>query len=269
MKVVWWPDERAEGDVWALVWQIHYSADTARNCHPEWQPYNNGGYKLDGTGLGDHWFENSVIRSLHGTARPAWEQADYVGVLSHKITAKTGVTPADWAALMQQHPGLDTYWAGDPPTHYNHFELACHFHGQLRELCEAVFPHLEWGEFDPTVKFPSVYCNYWLARPEIFDRYVTEVLVPVMDLIDTDPNLRAIAMTQTSYITGNVPLPILKKLTGHPWYTCHTFLVERLFGYWATLNGLTAGRVNRINRQHRGPRDGRLEIINHGQLTFA
>lgn len=240
-----------------------------RNCHPEWQPFNNGGYKLDGSGLGDHWFENSVIRKLHNDARPAWEAADYVGVLSHKVTEKTGVTPAHVAALIEQHPGLDCYWIGEPFVYYNHFELACHFHTQLGQLYPPVFEHLGWGDFDPKVKYLSCYCNYWLTRPELFDRYVSEVLAPTMDLLDSNEDLRQLAFTKTSYVTGNVPRSVLRSISGYPWYTAHTFLVERLFGYWATREGLTAGRVNHIVREHGKHPRRQTELVNHGQLTFA
>jgi len=75
-------------------------------------------------------------------------------------------------------------------------------------------------------------CNNFVAKKDVYERYVTEMLAPAMEVMLTMPEL----MKNSMY---GKPLPEnLKKSFGVNWFPYHTFLAERFFSYFCHLNKL-------------------------------
>ncbi|HXP51389.1 MAG TPA: hypothetical protein VN922_15640, partial [Bacteroidia bacterium] len=76
------------------------------------------------------------------------------------------------------------------------------------------------------------YCNFFAAKSEIYEKYVTEMLIPAMNIMHKMPEL---------FANSNYPKPLpqnLKDKWGFNHYTFHSFLCERMFTHFAYANNL-------------------------------
>lgn len=87
------------------------------------------------------------------------------------------------------------------------------------------------NELNIEVKEPinTIYSNFFIAKSEIYEKYIEEVLIPAIDLMET--KYKYLAWEDANYKSG-LKKEALKKYTGLEYYTFHTFILERLFSVW-------------------------------------
>jgi hypothetical protein len=192
------------------------------------------------------YFENSVIRLLVDAR--AHHDTDYFGVVSHQLRSKLLYTKDAWAAggaianISTQAFTVDAFNdavstrlpdAMSFQTHVPHdpITLADLFHPHLSRHFQNIMKAIGY-DWTPTTFEHVFYFNYFVAKPTIYERYVTEMLAPAMDVMAHMPEL----MTNSNY---PYPLPEpLRMRFGIPFYPYHPFLCERFFSYFAHLHRL-------------------------------
>jgi hypothetical protein len=192
------------------------------------------------------FFENSVIADLVGQG--AHRGSDYFGVVSHSLREKVnamrtgwrvhpdiaGVSPEDFSVERFAHR-LDAVRpdAMSFQRHVPHDPVATadRFHPNFSAYFAAILGRIGY-QWKPTTFEHVFYCNYFVAKADIYQRYVTEMLVPAMSIMRTMPEL----MGHAGYPHG-LPQDLQVKF-GVAHYPYHPFLCERFFSYFAHLHGL-------------------------------
>lgn len=82
-------------------------------------------------------------------------------------------------------------------------------------------------------KYP-IYQNAFCARADIYKRYVNEFLIPCMEVMETDEEIKALCWQDSGYTKlKNEPMTDkAKKDLGVGYYPMHPFLCERFFSQW-------------------------------------
>jgi hypothetical protein len=218
------------------VYQIYYQAEQLPNLI--YIPHLNKECTV--------FFENSPIRMM--VENQAHIGAEYFGVVSWKLKHKLGYqmkqqwrsmpnianhstnefTPESFAIELKRHApdvmSFQRHVPHDPVMFANQFHSKfSHFFNEI--MSKIGYPgHL--GRLENVF-----YCNSFVAKSPIYERYVTEMLAPAMDIMKEMPEL----MENSGY----GPLPEnLQKQFGVTHYTYHAFLCERMFSYFAHIHKL-------------------------------
>ena len=191
------------------------------------------------------FFENSVIKRLVESG--AHEGSGHFGVVSHQLRRKLrysretwageisnvsrrAFSPEDFAAEVARAApdamGFQTHVPHDPVS------LAERFHPGFTRHFRHVMAAIGYG-WTPVVFQHVFYFNSFVARPAVYARYVKEMLVPAMAVMDQMPELR-----EDSRYPHPLPPPLQARF-GIPHYPFHPFLCERFFSYFAHLHRLT------------------------------
>jgi hypothetical protein len=87
------------------------------------------------------------------------------------------------------------------------------------------------------------YCNYWFAKPEIMKDY-QEFLRKAVILLEEDPEVYG----DYGHISqSNIPKERLVQISGKPYYTYHSFILERLPCIFFWYKGYSIRHGNIIN----------------------
>jgi hypothetical protein len=193
------------------------------------------------------YFENTVIRNL--VESNAHLGNEYFGVVSHKLRHKIGFEMRmQWKGL----PNIANHSTNQFTPQSFHFELnrlkpdamsfqrhaphdpvtfADQFHPNFSKYFREIMYRI--GYLWTPDRIENVfYCNFFVAKSEIYERYVREMLGPAMDVMETMPEL----MGNSLY--PNALPENLKQSFGVNHYPYHTFLCERMFSYFAHIHKL-------------------------------
>lgn len=139
----------------------------------------DGGFIPIKTGF-NHNFENDIIIDVW--KKREWINAKYVGVLSWRFYEKTGLTSKDLKLTKDVH-------CYAPPA-FKKFEHPYSRNG-FPSVNEMVRIADEYKLFDFKLKGYKVnkivWCNYWIAKPHIFDDYCTRYLSKAIEFFKTKP----------------------------------------------------------------------------------
>jgi hypothetical protein len=192
------------------------------------------------------FFENSVIRELVEAGEHF--NTDYFGVVSYQLRDKVRITKKDWAnvkniantSVSEFTPGsferellkgkpdamsFQRHCGHDPVSFANQFHP--NFSKYFKEIMDKAGYNWQPGHIDNIF-----YCNYFVAKPDIYEKYVKEMLAPCMDIMKDMPEL----MGNSKY--PKVLPDHLKKSFGVDHYPYHAFLCERMFSFFAHINNL-------------------------------
>jgi hypothetical protein len=191
------------------------------------------------------YFENTVIKRLVDSG--AHEGSDYFGVVSHKLREKIeytrapqrrwteagnrserSFTPEDFRAELQRQSPDAMSFQQHPP--HDPIALANWCHANFTHYFQRIMTLIGYA-WTPTVFANIFYFNYFVARADVYKRYVDEMLSPAMSVMDGMPEL----MQNAGY--ANLPESLRVQL-GIPYYPYHSFLCERFFSYFAHLHRL-------------------------------
>lgn len=202
-------------------YQIYYSMETAKNCFPEtswWRWWDN-------TGKVSPFFENAVIKEIISAG---YTNADYIGIFSHaagyKITFKENgleFNPENLRKVVLEY-GADFYSFQKRRQQKNIILQAEHYHKGITDMTRKILDKIGYelpSKLDKIVLF-----NHFVARREVYERYVEEMLIPAMDVMAMMPELNENAGYKSTPPKG---------MTHWPY---HPFILERLPSVWLHYN---------------------------------
>lgn len=218
------------------VFQIYFDPSQIDQLEPGYDPYFNEKCTL--------FFESEVIRDL--IERGEHKRSEYFGVVSYKFRQKLGYMRDNWKnnkniantsvrefttetfeeLLYQFRPDAMSFQRHAP---HDPVMIANGFHPNFRKYWEEIMTKIGY-KWEP-VRIENVfYCNYFVAKSDLYERYVNEMLGPAMEVMKQMPEL----MSNSRY-----PLPWPKRLEeqfGVPHWTYHAFICERMFSYFAHIH---------------------------------
>lgn len=149
----------------------------------------------------------------------------YLGIFSWKFPMKTGICKK---VLHKAVEGLgeDVIGLSAPYFKNNYLKFSYEQHPGLKEILEKVCNKLNLTL--PKEVDKVVYSNFFLAKTEVYKQYVNDVVVPVLDFMENNPE---IFHKDANYKHGLTPEK-LKEYTGLDFYTWHTFVLERMLSIW-------------------------------------
>lgn len=140
-------------------------------------------------------FEYGVMRQLYFNEE-TWKKNDKLGVISWKFKQKTNKHPHEFVDWIKKNSGGDIYHI-NPFTNMkvfnNAWEQGEHFHPGLMEVVKILF---EKSNLDlelltiPHIPKVLCYCNYWVAKKEFWDLYMSYTEPLYKSVYDTNQNLQ-------------------------------------------------------------------------------
>lgn len=222
------------------VHQIYFKEEQKERIEAEFYPTLNEKC--------DVFFENSVIRDLILRDEHKMSDADYFGVVSYKLREKLGFTKENWknnkniANVSTQDFTVEQFkqqlYQGNPDAmsfqrHVPHdcVSVADGFHPGFKNFWTIILNKIGM-RWEPTSYENVFYCQFFVAKSELYDRYVKEMLIPAMDVMKAMPEL---------YMNSSYPYALpadLQEAWGIKHYTFHAFLCERFFTHFAHIHNL-------------------------------
>ena len=193
------------------IYQIGYDEYSLSMIDPNFIPYRQTGTP--------HNYENDILIDVYRKNKRC-KTCEYIGVLSWRFYEKTGWSGA---RLIQSITGESDVYVCNP-AHYEKYKHPYSRKGfgsvdAMREYIDArnILPvRLSGVSIDR-----PVWCNYWIARREIFTDYVQNWLIPVVACLKRSPLYSA-----TELHRGKPTLSV-------------TFFLEGLFSVYLTQNSIT------------------------------
>lgn len=185
--------------------QVYFDESHKQHLDPECVPYDCTGYEPEE-------YENRHIFTLW--AEGDHEDNQYWGLTSWRKYQKTHLTYKDIVAAMSVNSDYDVYLYTNYGDQMNLLQNKDFPIGKvIRRLYDTkVIPY----ENDD-LGWVNIFCNYWVAKPHIVDKYITEFLNPVMKAMRQDPVICKILKENKFPYRG-------KK------YPYNPFILEYLFG---------------------------------------
>jgi len=169
-------------------------------------------------------------------------EEEYLGIFSYKFAMKCGMgrrpmTEERLMRLLCENPGKEIYGLSGlhSPSGFG-FDFAEKSHPGFSEiffpLCEDLGLTIEEPDF-------MINSNFFIAKTEIYRRYVEEAIVPAIELLDG--KYRELAWRPCVYAAGSSNI---MALTGITHYTFHSFVLERLIGQYRMTKNLEFRQLN-------------------------
>lgn len=185
---------------------------------------------------GDKYLETSVIKKL-------WESGehigcDFFGVVSYKFEKKTRLRSGDIDFHLNRHDAdiytffghTKAYQEWQPLNLWKRDKI---WHPNLYDIGVKIFDKLGYDIRE--LLMPVIYYNYWITSPVILDEYMNEVLLPAMELMENDKEIKDLCMQDAKYPHAIKDNKRLYEVFGRPFYTYHPFVCERLFPTFVAL----------------------------------
>jgi hypothetical protein len=206
------------------VYQIYYDNASKEACFNEYDHIYNT--------VCTPFFENDIIVSLINNN--AHKESKYFGVFSGHFKNKIqGAKDGKRINPDYINNNLDTDVVSFFRSHRNKnvVSKAEQFHPGFTRALENIFERINFKiDLKKDTRF-IVYQNHFVAKSDIYERYVKELLEPVMNEMKNESNkeLQNIIWQDSGYHKKKTMPEKLKKEMGVPYYPYHTFLCERLF----------------------------------------
>ena len=220
------------------VYQIYFNEQSKANCFPEWKHYDNSGKLTE-------YFENSVIVDLIN--KGAHKNSEYFAVFSHdikkEIIFKESIStdlkykfgPQELETVITKfYPDTDWFAFEKRRKQKNIVTQAERYHPGFIAAMEIILKETGFMEKIPVALPKIVLFNHFIAKSDLYEQYVKELLIPAMEVMKGMPEL----FDDARYIRrGNVPhgktMPDnwtehFKRAFGVPHYPYHPFICERL-----------------------------------------
>jgi len=180
----------------------------------------------------------------------AGHNAEYFGVVSYKLREKIGsVMKENWSGLPQianhsLNKFTPTLFANEIEKHrpdvmsfqrhipHNPITFANKFHPNFSIYFERIISEVGLWCGTPYVFNDVFYCNYFVAKSDIYESYVKDMLIPAMEVMKSMPEL----MGNSGY-PHQLPKHLAEKF-GINHYPYHAFLCERMFTYYVWIHNL-------------------------------
>jgi hypothetical protein len=220
------------------VFQIYFDPSQIEQLEPGYIPHFNQ--------TCTKYFESQVIHDL--VKQGEHKDIDYFGVVSYKLRQKLGYMKENWKnnkniantsvneftpeqfeeELLKHKPDAMSFQRHAP---HDPVLVAEHFHPGFQKYWAYIMDKIGY-RWIPTRFEDIFYCNYFVATPYWYERYVKEMLAPAMEVMYGMPELDS---------DCRYPRPFpehLKGKLGVDHWTFHAFICERFFSYFAHLHKL-------------------------------
>lgn len=211
------------------AYQIHFDQKSKSNCFPEWRHYDNSSKLTE-------CFENTVIAELIESG--AHLDSEYFAVFSHDIarhvhfkewisdSEKLAFNPDNLLKVVELNPQVDVFAFEKRRKNQNFIRQAEHYHPGFVRLITTIIQEVGFMDQVPKKIDHIILFNHFVARSEMYEQYVTELLNPAMEVMKGMDEL----WQDSGYIK---PMPeVLKdrffRAFGKPYFPYHPFLLERL-----------------------------------------
>lgn len=194
----------------------------------------------------DKFMENSVLKKM-------WRDKDfyccnYYGVLSWRFNSKTQLDYDKVINKIYSDDGTtDVFSFYGEERNQNIFIKDAVYHGEnLPKICNLIFEKLGYKDV-LSLKTPLIYCNYWIAKASVFDKYMSSILIPAMQLMEDNSDIKKLVNMDSGYFNyldkydlrtdkvGN-DIELAIRIFGVPYYTFHPFVCERLMSIFMGIN---------------------------------
>jgi len=206
------------------IWQIYFDERSRKNCYPEFNHYDNSKTLTK-------FFENSVIVDL--IYRQEHKKAKYFGVFSHDIrkdlvfkNKDTGAqfTPNELKRAIENDQHIEVFGFQRRRKQENIILQAENYHPGFIKMMEKILKETGFCEMPHKIDHIILF-NYFIATADVYQAYVTELLLPAMQVLETMPE----AMERTNYRKlDTATIGRFSEAFGKPYYPYHPFLLERL-----------------------------------------
>lgn len=146
------------------------------------QPLDPDCEPFDSTGVDPQARENQHIYDL--VKQNAHTGVDYWGFTSWRLLEKTGLTFKDIEREINNKPGADVYLYYHMGENHNLLQNKIYPIGRIinRLYKIGAIPFK-----NPDMDWINVFCNFWVAKPDVVDMYAKQFLAPVLEAFKTDP----------------------------------------------------------------------------------
>lgn len=168
------------------------------------------------------------------------ELGEYTGVFSWKFPFKTGIFKKKLEWIVENNPDYDIYIFSRDIFKGNYLKFTERFHPDFKSICHPICKELGIEYKEPSF---VVYSNFFIARTEIYRKYVDEVVIPVISLFEG--KYKDLVWEDAKYINGLKGEELLK-YTGLEFYPYHTFVLERMFSLWIENKGYKIFKYEKV-----------------------
>lgn len=201
------------------LWQIYFDDKSKANCFEDCNLYKNDN-------LTEH-FENSVIVDLYEKGECRKEK--YFGVFSHafkkKIVLSDRGDSASPRTIKDRIEGHDVYSFFRRRRQTNIVYQAENYHRGFINMVDKILAEIGFLPETPRRLDCVILFNYFIARDDVYEAYVKELLIPAMEVLENMPEAYNDAIYKK---TNQETKEKFKKAWGKPWYPYHPFILERL-----------------------------------------
>lgn len=208
--------------------QIYYDDASKSSCYPEFDHHYNEKCTP--------FFENKVIVDLVNEGSHRGYQ--YFGILSGHFKNKM-IHTRDMKRLTPQYI-FSKLGETDVVSFFRHHRnsnvvnKAEMFHPGFKRALKNIFNRIGFeANLEERTRF-TVYQNHFIARSEIYEDYVKNLLEPAIKEMENKDNkeLQNIIWQDSKYHKKHTMSEKLKRELGVPYYPYHTFICERLFSIY-------------------------------------
>jgi hypothetical protein len=214
------------------IYQIYFDEKSRRNCYSEIEKYRNQGWNsYNNSNKLTEFFENSPISDL--IIRNKHVNYEYFGVFSHDIRKEINFkednmvfSPDSLRRIIEKNDNIDVFAFEKRRKNPNIIKQAEDYHPGFIKLIQSILEETKFLPDIPKKLDRVVLFNHFIARSEIYDQYVNELLLPAMRVLKEIPE----AYNDAKYV--KIPDQETKqrfvKAFGKPYYPYHPFVCERL-----------------------------------------
>lgn len=177
-------------------------------------------------------FENEAMIEITNTVYPEIELSDYIGVVSHRFTEKTGLTNIRLYELFnesQQYEKPDVYNCSPQFGNniagkgWNFMQWSEQGHKGITKLIKACCEHcgITYTENPPHV----FWANQFIATNLVYAKYIDHCILPSLELLEGE--LWEQSNKPSGYVSG-LEASELKNWTGLDFYNFVPFVLERM-----------------------------------------
>lgn len=199
--------------------QIYYKEEQKQVLYPFATPYFNPDLTP--------FFENSVIRDLVRATT-----AEKIGIASPELYKKIGSQIPLRVPFEKKHleTDYDVLSLNRRQRDHKMMWLLDYWHPGAREIFNMIWEGI--GLQVPGEPKHAMYNNHFVARADLYKEYVEVVLSPAMELMESDPVIKARCYEDSQYyrLANNPELRArVQKFLNINYCPLHTFICERMF----------------------------------------
>lgn len=225
--------------------QIYYNENQRNNIKEGFIPYKNETATIF---LESQLMKDCFLQGIH-------KGSDLFGLCSWKMQQKFRKKISNFSEIQQKinHEysnydiftlNLKTHAYVDIRTPHLTKNIHISAHKALLRFCDILIEHGVIERFPGAYlkKNMFIYCNYFLAKPSIFEDFVKNLLIPSIDLMTNDEKAKKIALSDADYDCYKPPKNFIED-TGLNYYPMAPFILERMINIYVAMKGLKVGFI--------------------------